>query len=144
MPNHRAWRVWVAKFNYFSGGNIAYYDKRNQNRAPDYHRLDLSLTFGFDNEKKWLAGNFVLSVYNLYGRKNAFSVLHLQVRQDRKLHFINFFALNDAAVERRRIKNGTPFRQRCSSPRQRIPPQQRHRERLPAPSPSLATTGGFP
>ncbi|MEO1260056.1 MAG: carboxypeptidase-like regulatory domain-containing protein [Bacteroidota bacterium] len=64
----------VAKFNYFSGGNIAYYDKRNQNRAPDYHRLDLSLTFGFENEKKWLAGDFVLSVYNVYGRKNAFSV----------------------------------------------------------------------
>ncbi len=64
----------AAKFNYFNGTNIAYYDVRNGFRAPDYHRLDLSLTFGFDNEKKWLAGDFVLSVYNVYGRRNAFSV----------------------------------------------------------------------
>ncbi|HHM21743.1 MAG TPA: TonB-dependent receptor [Bacteroidetes bacterium] len=64
----------VAKFDYFGGGNIAYYDKRNGNRAPDYHRLDLNLAFGFNNDKKWLAGDFILSVYNVYGRKNAFSV----------------------------------------------------------------------
>ncbi|HFA51827.1 MAG TPA: TonB-dependent receptor, partial [Bacteroidetes bacterium] len=63
-----------AKFNYFNGSNIAYYDTRNGFRAPDYHRLDLSLTFGFKTDKKWLAGDFVLSVYNVYGRKNTFSV----------------------------------------------------------------------
>lgn len=63
-----------AKFNYFNGINIAYYDERNNFRAPDYHRLDLSLTFGWENEKKWLAGDFVFSIYNVYGRKNAFSV----------------------------------------------------------------------
>ena len=64
----------AAKFDYFSGGNIAYYDRRNGNRVPDYHRLDLSLTFGFENPKKWLSGDFVLSLYNAYGRRNAFSV----------------------------------------------------------------------
>jgi hypothetical protein len=64
----------LAKFNYFNSLNIAYYDKRNGFRAPDYHRLDISLTWGWDHPKKWLAGDFVLSVYNFYGRRNAFSV----------------------------------------------------------------------
>ncbi len=63
-----------AKFNYLNGSNIAFYDTRNGFRAPDYHRLDLSLTFGFDEAPSWLQGDFVLSVYNLYGRRNAFSV----------------------------------------------------------------------
>ncbi len=64
----------LAKFNYFNSLNVAYYDKRNGFRAPDYHRLDISLTWGWDHPKKWLAGDFVLSVYNFYGRRNAFSV----------------------------------------------------------------------
>lgn len=64
----------VARFNYLGGTNIAYYDERNAYRVPDYHRLDLSFTFGWDTESKWLSGDWVLSVYNVYGRKNAFSV----------------------------------------------------------------------
>ncbi|MFT6334784.1 MAG: outer membrane cobalamin receptor [Saprospiraceae bacterium] len=63
-----------AKFNYQNGSNIAYYDDRNGFRVPAYHRLDLSLTFGWDTANKWLAGDWILSVYNLYGRKNTFSV----------------------------------------------------------------------
>ena len=63
-----------AKFNYFNGENIAYYDRRNGFRAPDYNRLDLSLTIDLKNKKKWLAGELVFSIYNVYGRKNAFSV----------------------------------------------------------------------
>ena len=47
-----------AKFNYFNGVNIAYYDKRNGFRAPDYHRLDLSLTFGMNHEKKMAGRGF--------------------------------------------------------------------------------------
>lgn len=63
-----------AKFNYLDGTNIAYYDERNGFRAPAYHRLDLSLTFGWDTKNKWLSGDWVLSLYNVYGRKNTFSV----------------------------------------------------------------------
>lgn len=63
-----------AKFNYFNGENIAYYDQRNAFRVPAYHRLDLSLTIDLNHQKKWLAGDLVFSVYNAYGRKNAFSV----------------------------------------------------------------------
>lgn len=64
----------AAKFNYQNGTNIAYYDDRNSFRTPDYHRLDLSLTFGWDTKNKWLSGDWILSIYNVYGRKNTFSV----------------------------------------------------------------------
>ncbi len=63
-----------AKFDYLDGTNIAYYTGRNRYRVPDYHRLDLSLTFGWDTDNKWLSGDWVLSIYNVYGRKNTFSV----------------------------------------------------------------------
>ena len=63
----------VAKFDYL-GQNLAYYEARNDNRVPDYHRLDFSITFSPASEIKILAGDWILSVYNAYGRKNAFSV----------------------------------------------------------------------
>lgn len=63
-----------AKFNYLAGENIAYYDRRNAFRIPDYHRLDLSLTIELKHKRKYLSGDLIFSVYNVYGRKNAFSV----------------------------------------------------------------------
>ena len=63
----------VAKFDY-QGQNIAFYDIRNDNRVPAYHRLDFSMTFNFGADKGWLSGDWILSVYNVYGRRNAFSV----------------------------------------------------------------------
>ncbi|NNE29627.1 MAG: TonB-dependent receptor [Saprospiraceae bacterium] len=64
----------TAKFNYFNGTNIGLYDQRNGFRVPDYHRLDLSLTFNLFTPYDILNGDFVLSMYNVYGRRNAFSV----------------------------------------------------------------------
>jgi len=56
-------------------------NKRNNIRIPDYHRLDLSLTI----RKIWRGkngrrgdDNLVLSVYNLYARKNPFSIYFSQ------------------------------------------------------------------
>ena len=43
----------VAKFNYLDQ-NIAYYDIRNGNRVPSYHRLDLSMTFSIGSHTKLL------------------------------------------------------------------------------------------
>ena len=53
------------------------YLDRNQQRIPDYHRLDLSLTWEKNPAKKttwWYSWNF--SLYNVYARKNAFSVFY--------------------------------------------------------------------
>lgn len=54
---------------------VAYFSERNEYRLPNYHRLDLSLTLkGGHKKKKILNGDWVLSVYNVYARQNAYSV----------------------------------------------------------------------
>jgi len=51
------------------------YSDRNIFRIPDYHRLDVSYTLaqGFKKSKKFKT-SWTFSVYNLYGRRNAYSV----------------------------------------------------------------------
>lgn len=51
------------------------YSERNKYKIPDYHRLDVGLTIKTNHRKNklWL-GEWAISVYNLYGRKNAYSV----------------------------------------------------------------------
>lgn len=61
------------KFRY-QGEVLGYFDERNGGRIPTYHRLDLSLQFSWPSKKKLLAGQWALSIYNVYGRQNAFSV----------------------------------------------------------------------
>lgn len=63
----------AAKFTYF-GSSVAYFDQRNDQRAPDYMRIDVSFDFTFHSSKKIFSGDLTLSVFNLLGRKNAFSV----------------------------------------------------------------------
>ena len=53
-----------------------FYSLRNNARIPDYHRLDFSWNIynpSMDETKRW-KGNWNFTVYNLYGRKNAYSV----------------------------------------------------------------------
>ncbi|MBX2815812.1 MAG: TonB-dependent receptor [Saprospiraceae bacterium] len=54
-------------------------DVRNNVRIPDYHRLDIAATWvpGRKPDKKW-QGEWVFSIYNLYQRRNAFSVYFRQ------------------------------------------------------------------
>lgn len=49
------------------------YANRNANRMPDYHRLDLSATYENKNKKK-NAGSWNFSLYNVYGRENAYQI----------------------------------------------------------------------
>ncbi len=68
----------LAKYN-VQGNAIYYYADRNSNRIPDYHRLDVSLTYDFkknDHRKYKQSLNF--SVYNVYARRNAYSVTFKQ------------------------------------------------------------------
>ncbi len=62
--------------NYSVGGIvISHYGLRNEGRIPDYHRLDFS--FNIDKtaiKDKGFRQSFTFSFYNLYARKNAFSV----------------------------------------------------------------------
>ncbi len=68
---------------YEVGGNIVpLYSNRNTDRMPDYHRLDLSYTLEGRNRKsrRW-SGEWVFSIYNAYGRKNAWSI-NFEVDED--------------------------------------------------------------
>jgi hypothetical protein len=46
---------------------------RNNVRNPLYHRLDASVTYNPKKRKKW-ENNWVLSCYNVYNRRNPFSI----------------------------------------------------------------------
>lgn len=52
---------------------------RNNFRVPAYHRLDLSATLhGKDKPNKKFHSEWVFSIYNLYARRNAFSIFFRQ------------------------------------------------------------------
>lgn len=61
------------------GVPVPIYSSRNWLRIPDYHRMDLAYTFGHGYKKdKKLKTSWTISIYNLYARKNAFSVYFTQ------------------------------------------------------------------
>lgn len=62
-------------FIVFQGFNFPFYDVRNNGRIPDYHRLDFAWNIYNPSmkDKRW-KGHWTFTVYNLYGRKNAYSV----------------------------------------------------------------------
>ena len=60
---------------YVNSIELPLYSKRNEYRVPDYFRVDLSLKLeGNLASKKPAHGTWIFSVYNLTGRKNAYSV----------------------------------------------------------------------
>lgn len=65
----------VGKFK-FGDTYASIYSSRNEDSMPDYHRLDLSLTYktrGRVQDKRW-SGEWNLSVYDAYARHNAWSL----------------------------------------------------------------------
>ncbi|MFA8449436.1 MAG: carboxypeptidase-like regulatory domain-containing protein [Bacteroidales bacterium] len=64
----------------YQNASFIQYSKRNAYRLPDYHRLDISFNYNSPNNKnrKWKS-EWNFGLYNVYGRKNVFS---LYVKQD--------------------------------------------------------------
>lgn len=59
----------------YQGLIIPSYGLRNQNSLPAYHHLDVAATLTpKQNAKRNWKGEWVFSIYNLYGRKNAASI----------------------------------------------------------------------
>jgi hypothetical protein len=59
----------------FNGAEYVLYSNRNQYRIPDYYRLDLGLNLEGNHKKNKLAHSFwSLSIYNVLGRNNPYSV----------------------------------------------------------------------
>ncbi len=55
------------------GNTINYYTERNGYRMPDYHRLDLGVTYYFKKSSS-SEMSLAFSVYNAYSRKNAYAI----------------------------------------------------------------------
>lgn len=62
---------------YTDGNEVVIYSDRNKYRMPPYHRLDLAITLDENLRKKRMwKGSWTFSIYNLYGRKNPYSVFY--------------------------------------------------------------------
>jgi hypothetical protein len=71
----------IGKYQY-QGITVGNYGERNLNSLPAYHHLDLSATYTPkpDSKKKW-KGEWVFSIYNVYNRGNAASIMFEQNRE---------------------------------------------------------------
>jgi len=59
---------------YVVDGNVVpYYTERNGYRMPDYHRLDIGITWQRKKYKKF-ESNWNFSIYNVYARENAYAI----------------------------------------------------------------------
>lgn len=86
------WNI-SSNFSYMSGRPVTYpnsrfeydgfvvpgYDNRSGARIPDYHRLDLSATYNVPKKegRRW-ESSWNFSIYNVYARRNPFSVAFRQ------------------------------------------------------------------
>lgn len=71
----------IGKYQY-QGITIGNYGERNINSLPAYHHLDLSATYTPkpDSKKRWKS-EWVFSIYNVYARNNAASIMFEQSRE---------------------------------------------------------------
>ncbi len=101
------WKYAISKRHFFTGGftyrqgrpvtlpvsafiidniPVSNFSERNQFRIPDYHRLDIALVVeGSHKRRKFWDGTWTFSLYNLYARKNAYSVFFKEV----EIPFVN-------------------------------------------------------
>jgi hypothetical protein len=60
--------------SYFVDGNLVpYYTERNGYRMPDYHRLDIGVTWQRKKSNRF-ESNWNFSIYNVYARENAYAI----------------------------------------------------------------------
>ena len=55
--------------------NVPNYGKRNSQRLPNYHRMDINLTLTPERKNKKIESSWVFGIYNLYDRDNASSII---------------------------------------------------------------------
>ncbi len=56
-----------------NGNTVLYYTERNGYRMPAYHRMDLSATYESQRKGRF-QGSWNFSLYNVYGRQNAYLI----------------------------------------------------------------------
>ena len=61
-------------FYYVNGYSVPVYSEKNNDRLPDYHRMDLSVSYTLSKPENRFQHSLMLTIYNAYGRHNPFSV----------------------------------------------------------------------
>lgn len=65
-----------------NGYTIPLYGAKNNDRLPDYHRLDLSATYHFNKPGNRYRHSLAVTIYNAYSRLNPFSVSFNKIMND--------------------------------------------------------------
>ncbi len=66
---------------YVGNNTVSAFSERNQYRIPDYHRLDLGFVVeGSHKRKKVFDGTWTFSIYNVYARRNPYTIFFREVR----------------------------------------------------------------
>ncbi|MFD2960611.1 MULTISPECIES: TonB-dependent receptor [Olivibacter] len=71
---------------------VYYYTARNSYRMPNYHRLDLGATMQLKQKKRW-SSELSFSLYNAYGRENAYTIEFMDSKNDPNKTVANQIAL---------------------------------------------------
>ncbi|WP_339651740.1 TonB-dependent receptor [uncultured Salegentibacter sp.] len=83
----------IGKFN-FNNSEYVMYSDRNQFRIPDYYRLDLSFNVEGNHKIEKLAHSFWnISVYNVLGRNNPYSVFFVTDSGEVKAYQSSIFSI---------------------------------------------------
>ncbi|MCF6222157.1 MAG: TonB-dependent receptor [Flavobacteriaceae bacterium] len=78
----------------FNNSQYVFYSNRNEFRIPDYYRLDLGINIEGNHKIKKLAHSFWnISVYNVLGRNNPFSVFFVTENGEIKAYQSSIFAV---------------------------------------------------
>lgn len=80
------------------GHQVIAYSDRNKYRLPDYHRLDVAITYeGSLLKKQFWRSSWTFSIYNVYGRDNTFSVFYEKQDPSAKNNY-NAYSLHRFAI----------------------------------------------
>ncbi|SHM66747.1 TonB-dependent receptor [Flavobacterium chilense] len=83
----------IGKYNY-NGAEYTLYSDRNKYRIPDYYRLDIGLNIEGNHKIKKLAHSFWnISVYNVLGRNNPYSIFFVTKEGEVKAYKTSIFSV---------------------------------------------------
>ena len=69
-------------FYEFNGYEVPLYGEKNNDRLPNYHRLDLSVVYRLNKPESQFRHTLSVTLYNAYGRANPFSVSFNKYQDD--------------------------------------------------------------
>jgi len=79
---------------YYNGAEYTMYSDRNKYRIPDYYRLDIGLNIEGNHKIKKLAHSFWnISVYNVLGRNNPYSIFFVTKNGEVKAYQTSIFSV---------------------------------------------------